>query len=104
VRHILEHHLYRESRDLPSLIVGDFNDWRNKLASGPFEVHSFHQVTTPPSRFRSFPAWLPVWSLDKAFVRGAIKVTKAHIIGARPTRDASDHRPLVIDFEIGSST
>lgn len=103
VRHILEHHLYRESRDLPSLIVGDFNDWRNKLASGPFEVHGFHQITTPPSRFRSFPAWLPVWSLDKAFSRGGIQVTKAHIIRGRSTLDASDHRPLGIDFELGTT-
>lgn len=100
VRHVLEHHLFRESRDLPSLIVGDFNDWRNKLAGGPFEVHGYHQVTSPPSRFRSFPAWLPVWSLDKAFIRGKIEITRAHIIRGRSTRDASDHLPLVIDFQI----
>lgn len=99
-RHILEHHLYRESEKLPSLIVGDFNDWRNRLAGGPFEVHGFHQVTSPPSRFRSFPAWMPVWSLDKAFTRGGIKVSRIHVARNRATRDASDHLPLIIDFSI----
>lgn len=101
VRHVLEHHLYRESVAFPAMIVGDFNDWRNKLAGGPFAVHGFHQATAPQSRFRSFPAWMPVWALDKAFVRGAIEVKRAHIIRGRATRDASDHLPLVIDFQLG---
>jgi endonuclease/exonuclease/phosphatase family metal-dependent hydrolase len=99
-RHVMEHHLFRESRGLPSLVVGDFNDWRNTLAHGPFDVHGFHQITAPPSRFRSFPAWMPVWSLDKAFVRGPVQVTRVHVVRNRATRDASDHLPLVIDFEI----
>lgn len=99
-RHLLEHHLFRESIGLPSLIIGDFNDWRNRLANGPFEVHGYRQVTAPPSRFRSFPAWMPVWGLDKAFVKGPIQIARAHIIRDKSTRDASDHRPLVIDFDL----
>lgn len=99
-RHVLEHHLFRESQGLPSLIVGDFNDWRNLLAGSAFEIHGFHQVTSPPSRFRSFPAWLPVWSLDKAFVRGPIQVTHVRVAHSRTTRDASDHLPLIVDFEL----
>ena len=37
-QHLLEHALFREAADLPTLIVGDFNDWRNTLgqrALGP---------------------------------------------------------------------
>ena len=70
VRHLLEHALFRESEHLPTLIVGDFNDWLNTLARGPFARHGFVQVTAPRWRFRSFPAYRPVASLDKAFVRG----------------------------------
>lgn len=99
-RHVLEHHLFRESAPLPSLIVGDFNDWRNALAAGPFEVHGYRQVTSPPSRFRSFPAWMPVWPLDKAFARGPIEITRVHVVRNRTTRDASDHLPVVLDFEL----
>ncbi len=101
-RRLLEHHSFRESKQHPTLIVGDSNDWRNTLASGPFDVHGFHQITAPASRFRSFPAWLPTLALDKAFVRGAIDVQRVHVVRSRATRDASDHLPLVIDFDLGN--
>lgn len=99
-RYVLAHHLYRDALALPSLIVGDFNDWRNKLSAAQFESHGFRQITSPPSRFRSFPAWLPVWSLDKAFVRGGIAVTRVRVVRGLTTRAASDHLPLVIDFKL----
>lgn len=101
VRHLLEHAHYRESADLPTLIVGDFNDWLNTLARGPFARHGFAQVTAPHQRFRSFPAYWPVVSLDKAFVRGGLEIRHARIAHSRLARDASDHLPLVIDFHLG---
>jgi endonuclease/exonuclease/phosphatase family metal-dependent hydrolase len=100
VTHLLRHDLFRESARLPTLITGDFNDWRNTLGRGPFARHGFGQVTTPPWRFRSFPAVLAVGSLDKAFIRGAIKVRRARIIRTRLARRASDHLPLVVDFHL----
>ncbi len=100
VRHLLGHELFRASEKLPTLIVGDFNDWLNTLARGPFARHGFEQVTAPRSRFRSFPAYWPVASLDKAFVRGPVAIRHAHIAHSRLARDASDHLPLVIDFQL----
>ncbi|WP_250847058.1 endonuclease/exonuclease/phosphatase family protein [Aquisphaera insulae] len=100
VRHLLDHHLFRESAGLPTLIVGDFNDWRNTLAAGPFAAHGFHQLTHPRSRFRSFPAYLPLTALDKAFVRGPLAVRTVRIAHSRLARDASDHLPLLIDFHV----
>ena len=100
VRHLLGHELYRASEHLPTLIVGDFNDWLNTLARGPFARHGFVQVTVPRWRFRSFPAYWPVASLDKAFVRGAVEIRHARIAHSRLARDASDHLPLVIDFHL----
>lgn len=47
-RHVLEHYLFRQASALPTMIVGDCNDWRNILARGPFEVHGFRQITAPP--------------------------------------------------------
>ena len=100
VRHLLEHTLYRESEHLPTLIVGDFNDWLNTLARGPFARHGFVQVTAPRWRFRSFPAYMPVASLDKAFVRGPVAIRHARIARSRLARDASDHLPLIVDFHL----
>jgi endonuclease/exonuclease/phosphatase family metal-dependent hydrolase len=101
-RHLLEHAFFRESAHLPTLVVGDFNDWLNTLARGPFASHGFAQVTAPRSRFRSFPAYWPVVSLDKAFIRGPIEIGHARIVHSRLARDASDHLPLLVDFRLNS--
>jgi endonuclease/exonuclease/phosphatase family metal-dependent hydrolase len=100
VKHLLEHSHFHESAHLPTLIVGDFNDWLNTLARGPFISQGFVQVTAPRSRFRSFPAYWPVVSLDKAFARGPLTIRHARIVHSRLARDASDHLPLVIDFHV----
>jgi endonuclease/exonuclease/phosphatase family metal-dependent hydrolase len=99
-RHLLEHALFREAADLPTMIVGDFNDWLNTLARGPFSKHGFVQVTSPRSRFRSFPSYMPIVSLDKTFVRGPMQIRHARIVHSKLARDASDHLPLVVDFHL----
>jgi endonuclease/exonuclease/phosphatase family metal-dependent hydrolase len=101
VRHLLDHQVFRGSAHLPTVVVGDFNDWRNTLAHGPFARHSLVQATVPLTRFRSFPAYFPVISLDKAFVSGAVDVRHARIVHSHLTRRASDHLPLVLDFHLG---
>src|SRR5204862_4616892 len=47
VDHLMRHALFRESADLPTLIVGDFNDWRNNLAAVLLAEHQFEHVTGP---------------------------------------------------------
>jgi endonuclease/exonuclease/phosphatase family metal-dependent hydrolase len=98
--HLLEHALFREPSHLPSLIVGDSNDWRNTLGAGPFHTHGFTQVTTPVSRFRTFPAYFAMGSLDKAFVRGDIFIRSARVVRSALAKQASDHLPLVVDFHL----
>ncbi len=100
--HLLGHTIFRQSADLPTMVVGDYNDWLNTLARGPFAQHGFTQVTAPRTRFRSFPAYWPIISLDKAFARGAITIEHARIAHSPLARDASDHLPLVIDFRLTS--
>ncbi len=100
INHLLHHPAFRESIHLPTLVVGDCNDWRNTLAAGPFAWHEFEQVTGPPSHFRSFPAFLTMLSLDKAFHRGGVVIRHAHVVRSALARRASDHLPLVIDFHL----
>src|SRR5262249_9006737 len=97
VGHLLDHPLFREAAQLPTIIAGDYNDWRNKRAAGRFAPHAFEHLTGPPARFRSFPAFLPVMALDKAFGRG-IHVRAARVVRTSLSRHASDHLPLVVDF------
>jgi endonuclease/exonuclease/phosphatase family metal-dependent hydrolase len=100
VAHLLSHPAYRALDGLPTVIAGDFNDWRNALCIGALCGPNWRHLTAPPSRFRSFPAWLPVGSLDKAFACERIRLERAHTIGSMLARKASDHLPLVLDFEI----
>ncbi len=100
VGHLLDHPLFHESGSLPTLVVGDYNDWRNTLARGPFARYGFQQVTAPRSRFRSFPANFPVLSLDKAFLRGALEIQSARVVHSAMARVASDHLPLCLDFQV----
>jgi endonuclease/exonuclease/phosphatase family metal-dependent hydrolase len=100
VARILGHMLFRSADRHPTVIVGDFNDWRNSLANGPLAASGFRQVTSPVSRFRTFPAWLAVGALDKAFVRGDVEVRQARVVRTSLAKVASDHLPLVIDFHV----
>jgi len=100
VDRLLGHLLFRSADAHPTLIVGDFNDWRNSLAAGTLAAGGFRQVTAPISRFRTFPAWLPIGALDKAFVRGRIAVRQARVVRTSLAKVASDHLPLVLDFHI----
>lgn len=100
VEHLLSHALFREASHLPTIVAGDTNDWRNTLGHGPFARHGFHTATAPPSRFRSFPAWMSLGALDKVFHRGAVTVRHARVVGTPLARRASDHLPVVIDFHL----
>ncbi len=99
LEHLLGHHLFNEANELPTLLIGDMNDWRNTLGKAALSRQGFHQVTAPPSRFRSFPAYLAVGSLDKAFAKNLF-VSHAHVVHSAVARVASDHLPLVLDFHL----
>ena len=99
-RRLLGHAEFQQAANLPTLIIGDSNDWRNKLAHGPFAHHGFHHVTAPREHFRTFPAYYPVVSLDKAFARGPLRFKHPRVVHTHLARRASDHLPLVLDFHI----
>ncbi|WP_310820851.1 endonuclease/exonuclease/phosphatase family protein [Stratiformator vulcanicus] len=97
IEHLLSHRLFLEADDLPTLVIGDTNDWRNNLEDGPFLAAGFRKLTRPPSRYRSFPAFLPMAGLDKAFVRD-VPEAKARVVRTRLSREASDHLPIVVEL------
>jgi endonuclease/exonuclease/phosphatase family metal-dependent hydrolase len=97
--HLLENLHFQERSHLPTLIAGDFNDWRNTLGKHCFAAHRFEQVTDPVKRYRSFPAFFAIASLDKAYGRG-LASHEAAIVRHKQARRASDHLPLVVDFTL----
>ena len=115
VRRLLSHELFHaagagspEEGGRPTLLIGDTNDWRGTLMKGGLGEAGFELLTSPPKRFRSFPAWLPTAALDRAFaLRLPADAVAAAVFGGSPLSgrrndvahaDASDHLPLVVDL------
>lgn len=100
VKRLLSHPLFHSTAEHPSVMCGDFNDWRNTLGHSLLVPRGFAQATAPPGKFRSFPAALPVLSLDKVFHCPRIEVESAHLVKTRAARQASDHLPLLVNFSV----
>ncbi|MHB1676607.1 MAG: endonuclease/exonuclease/phosphatase family protein [Sulfuriferula sp.] len=82
--------------EAPLIIAGDFNDWRGRTGRdfaatlGLIEVYE----TVHGQVARSFPASLPILSLDRIYVRGW-RVRQAEVVGRLDGWHRSDHAALV---------
>ena len=89
--------------DEPLVIAGDFNDWR-RLAER--YLHQGLGVTevfksTRGSYARTFPAVLPVLSMDRIYYRG-FDVVHCQRLHDQPWDRLSDHTPLLAEFKLGN--
>jgi endonuclease/exonuclease/phosphatase family metal-dependent hydrolase len=98
-RALIEHVLSEIPADAPLIIAGDFNDWRNKLSRtlenelGVQDV--FHTHVGKPAR--SFPSRLPLFRLDRIYVRGfGVQQCDVHVGGK--WRRLSDHAALSVQL------
>ena len=81
--------------DAPLIIAGDFNDWRHhaqrELATPMKMKEVFAHANGLPAR--SFPAALPVFRLDRIYVRG-FGVKNGRVHHGHPWARISDHAAL----------
>ncbi len=81
--------------DAPLIIAGDFNDWshhaQRELAHPMNLKEVFAHTRGLPAR--SFPAALPVFRLDRIYVRG-FSVSQARVHHGHPWARISDHAAL----------
>lgn len=84
------------------IVAGDFNDWRSKAEKhfthdlGVKEV--FKQATGQYAR--TFPAWMPLLTMDRIYSRGLDVINCKHLHG-HPWHKLSDHIPLFAEFDLG---
>ena len=79
----------------PLVIAGDFNDWQQRLSNLLRERLDAHEVfeATRGRPARSFPAGLPLLSLDRIYVRG-LRVKSARLMHGKAWSKLSDHAAL----------
>jgi endonuclease/exonuclease/phosphatase family metal-dependent hydrolase len=81
--------------DAPLIIAGDFNDWRNRATQQMVHrlglVEVFSRPGGPP--VRSFPAAMPMFRLDRIYVRG-FKIMRTEVHHGLPWSAISDHAAL----------
>ncbi|MEP3047416.1 MAG: endonuclease/exonuclease/phosphatase family protein [Roseibium sp.] len=92
----LMHQLHVDLEYLPTVLIGDLNEWRD--ASGSIKLFEERfEVTTPG---KSFPSPLPVGSLDRIITSPEFTVQKAGVHKSKTARIASDHLPVWAELTI----
>lgn len=86
------------------LVGGDFNDWRSLLTPIFTDILRFECATDYKSgrrqAMRTYPSFSPQGGLDKIFYRGGIGLSGANICRMNVARVASDHLPVIAEFEL----
>ncbi|QDU96008.1 endonuclease/exonuclease/phosphatase family protein [Lignipirellula cremea] len=98
LRRLLQHNAVGQAAQQdPLIIAGDFNDvWgtlgRKMMAPAGFDAAG--------EAVRTFPAAAPLLALDRFFYRGDLHAEEGFAIRNPASRHASDHLPLVVDFQL----
>jgi len=90
--------------DAPCLVGGDFNDWRAQLVPFFLESFGFKSATRdglgPLAAIRTYPSFSPTAALDTIYFRGPMRLVAARGCRLSVSRVASDHLPIVAEFEL----
>ncbi len=87
----------------PLLLLGDFNATSRALAYRILarkltDAHSVRGVRQ--GRIATFPTAMPILRIDHIFVSAGVRVRRLAAGASPQARIASDHLPLVVDFEV----
>ena len=86
------------TNDAPTILAGDFNDWRNRV-SGSMREAGFNEVfeTLTGAPARTFPSMKPLLPMDRIYVRG-LKIHSAEIL--HEWMKLSDHLGITAELEL----
>ena len=88
----------------PFMLLGDFNAVPRSRAyrSLAMRLDDASAAVTGRGRIATFPSWLPVARLDHVFACG-IEVSRVETLRGRLARVASDHLPLLVEFQVAAA-
>jgi endonuclease/exonuclease/phosphatase family metal-dependent hydrolase len=84
-------------RLMPTVMMGDFNQWSDSGALSELAFHHHRLVQTP----KSFHTARPVARLDRIIVSHEVRVTAADCHVSSLSKQASDHLPIWAAIDIG---
>jgi endonuclease/exonuclease/phosphatase family metal-dependent hydrolase len=96
-RFVSSDHFNHLQATTPLIVAGDLNDLWGSL--GPKFLAPHHLARAGTLR-NTFPAALPLRPLDGIFFRGSVRLKHFEVGSCKLSKTASDHRPLIADFEI----
>ena len=87
------------------IVGGDFNDWLSRLRALFVEGMSFKCATDRETRaktrpIKTYPSIAPRGGLDRIYYRGNLQHLNATICRHQVAKVASDHLPVIVDFEV----
>ena len=90
------------------IVGGDFNDWLSRLRALYVEGMSLQCATDRETRLRTrpittYPSFAPRGGLDKIYYRGSLRVISASKCRHQIAKVASDHLPVIVDFDLWKS-
>jgi endonuclease/exonuclease/phosphatase family metal-dependent hydrolase len=86
----------------PRVILGDFNEWTRGITS-ELMAKQFRKIYLHQQRKRgSFPGPLPVLELDHVYYDDQLGLVHFELVRTRLSLIASDHLPLLAEFQIKS--
>ncbi len=89
-------HIDHSPHHMPTIIMGDFNQWSDRGALGELAFHHHKLVQTP----RSFHSMRPVARLDRIIVSHDIGVEAQGCHMSALSRQASDHLPIWAELKL----
>ena len=91
----------RNASDPPLILVGDFNATPHAQAYRTLAARftDARRQAPGPGLTPTFPSRLPMLAIDHVFLDGKVRAVRAETVSGPLARAASDHLPLVVDFE-----
>jgi endonuclease/exonuclease/phosphatase family metal-dependent hydrolase len=84
----------------PKIVLGDFNEWTSGLATRLLGAHMKSvDIRKHLRRRRTYPGFLPILHLDHIYYDGPLELETLTLHRTKTSLMASDHLPLVADFE-----
>ena len=90
-----------EFRRQPIIIAGDFNDWRQRASPALAKSLGMTEASVAMGgrHSRTYPSMLPMFHLDRIYVRG-FEVVKAQVHRGKPWSLLSDHLALSAELRL----